>query len=167
MKRFRAKVHGDEIDFFVERLDAQSIKIIIDGKEQVLDVAKVGYHHYSVLDGQTSHDLRFHHDGKAWQAFLGGEHIYFELKDDKAIRRENSSGGLKEASGTITAPMPGKVVRVKVVSGQVVKAGEGVIVVEAMKMENEFKAAIDGVVKDVKVSEGDSVESGTVMIVIE
>ena len=63
--------------------------------------------------------------------------------------------------------MPGKVVRVLVTEGDAVVANQGVVVVEAMKMENELRAAKDGRVAVVKVEAGDSVESGRVMVVIE
>lgn len=174
MKLFKAKVGEQDIEFCVERGDGNQVVITSGDRKFSLNVVKVGYHHYSVMDGNISHDLRFYHDNNptagrqdAWQAFLGGEHVYFSLKDDKMIRREQSSGAFAGGGGTIVAPMPGKVARIKVKVGQTVKAGEGVVVVEAMKMENEFKSAIDGVVKEIKVAEGESVEGGAVLVVIE
>jgi biotin carboxyl carrier protein len=67
----------------------------------------------------------------------------------------------------VTAPMPGKVVRVLVAAGDEVKARQGLVVVEAMKMENELRAARDGRVKDVHVAEGALVESGRLLVVVE
>ena len=67
----------------------------------------------------------------------------------------------------IVAPMPGKVVRVLVKPGDEVKARQGLVVVEAMKMENELRAARDGRVRDVAVTEGQSVDAGTVLLVVE
>jgi biotin carboxyl carrier protein len=68
---------------------------------------------------------------------------------------------------SITAPMPGRVVRVFVAPGDEVAAGQGLVVVEAMKMENELRASKAGKVKEVNVSAGTSVEAGKVLIVIE
>lgn len=71
------------------------------------------------------------------------------------------------AAGTIQTQMPGAVVRVPVAVGDTVEEGQVVIVVEAMKMENEFKAPFDGVVAELPVSEGQAVESGATLVVIE
>jgi len=75
----------------------------------------------------------------------------------------------KKAGGParITAPMPGKLVRVLVEPGQDVAAGEGLVVVEAMKMENELRAPKAGRVKDVPVKEGQAVEAGALLVVVE
>jgi len=84
---------------------------------------------------------------------------------DLALRgREETGGG---AAGTLRAPMPGRVVKVLVSEGQAVKKGEGVVVVEAMKMQNELSAPHDGVVKSVRAREGDSVERGAELVTIE
>ena len=67
----------------------------------------------------------------------------------------------------VSAPMPGKIVRVAASAGQVVKAGECLLVMEAMKMENEIRSPRDGRVKDVLVKEGQAVESGALLILVE
>jgi biotin carboxyl carrier protein len=72
-----------------------------------------------------------------------------------------------ETAKTIVAPMPGLVVRVEVEVGQHVKAGQGVVVVEAMKMENELKAPGDGVIAEIRAKTGETVEKGAVLLVLE
>ena len=67
----------------------------------------------------------------------------------------------------LTSPMPGKVVKLLVGEGQEVEAGQGVIVVEAMKMENELKSAVAGKVKEIFVEEGQVVESGAKLLLVE
>jgi biotin carboxyl carrier protein len=81
--------------------------------------------------------------------------------------REMVGGAELESAKSITAPMPGLVLKVQVEEGQKVQAGQGVVVVEAMKMENELKASADGVVTKIEVSEGDTVDKGAVLVVIE
>jgi biotin carboxyl carrier protein len=84
-------------------------------------------------------------------------------------RRPRSSDTIAHAPGdqSVTAPMPGRVVRVLVATGDEVAAGQGVVVVEAMKMENELRAPKTGRVKDVNVAAGTSVDAGKVLVVIE
>lgn len=72
-----------------------------------------------------------------------------------------------EGRQSIVAPIPGRVVRVLVMPGDRVSAGQGVVVVEAMKMENELRSPKDGVVREVKAREGTAVEAGAVLAVIE
>jgi biotin carboxyl carrier protein len=83
-------------------------------------------------------------------------------------RRGARSSGTAAASGPqrIVAPMPGKVVRVPVAAGDTVRAGQPLVVVEAMKMENELRAGRDGTVADVQAREGMSVEAGTLLVVV-
>ena len=63
--------------------------------------------------------------------------------------------------------MPGKIVKVEVQAGEAVSEGQGIVIVEAMKMENEIPSPIDGVVTDIQVSEGDTVEAGAVLFMVE
>jgi biotin carboxyl carrier protein len=84
-------------------------------------------------------------------------------------RRRPSTDTVAHSDGdqSVTAPMPGRVVRVLVAAGDEVAAGQGVVVVEAMKMENELRSPKTGKVKDVNVSAGTSVDAGKVLVVIE
>jgi biotin carboxyl carrier protein len=83
--------------------------------------------------------------------------------------RFGRGGGASLAAGTqrVLAPMPGKVVKVLVKAGDEVKARQGLVVVEAMKMENELRSPKDGRVSDVLVAEGASVEAGRLLVVVE
>jgi biotin carboxyl carrier protein len=91
-------------------------------------------------------------DGHAW---------VFERVDDTAGGAGGGAG-----SGTVTAPMPGKVVKVLVAAGDAVTAGQPLVVVEAMKMETTLAAEIDGTVKTVNANAGDTVDAGAVLVEI-
>ena len=82
-------------------------------------------------------------------------------------RRGQESGAAAKGPQKIVAPMPGKVVKVLVQAGDLVAARQGVVVVEAMKMENELKAARAGTVKEVRAIEGATVEAGSVLVIVE
>jgi pyruvate carboxylase subunit B len=91
-----------------------------------------------------------------------------EVVDERTrALREMTGGHEVEAELTVTAPMPGLVVRLEVQLGDRVKAGQGVIIVEAMKMENELKAPGDGVVARIEVEPGQAVEKGSILLVLE
>jgi biotin carboxyl carrier protein len=78
-------------------------------------------------------------------------------------------GGAAAGDGPdhLVAVMPGKVVRILTQVGDIVRQRQALVVIEAMKMENELRAARDGIVKDVRVREGQSVEAGAVLVVVE
>lgn len=88
----------------------------------------------------------------------------FDPRQQRVSQSQFDHGG---GHGLIAAPMPGKVVEVKVAQGAAVKKGQAVVIVEAMKMQNELASPLDGVVKELVVKPGDTVESGQKMLVIE
>ena len=90
-----------------------------------------------------------------------------KIIDPKRLRSGQNSGGHHHGTAQIVAPMPGKVVRVQVAAGATVEKGAGVIVVEAMKMQNEMKAPRAGVVVSLNVQPGDTVNAGDVLAVLE
>jgi len=83
------------------------------------------------------------------------------------IRSLAGGGDQRRAAGVLKAPMPGLVVRVQVQPGEKVAAGDPLVVLEAMKMENELKAGAPGVVKSVRVAPGEAVEKGQVLVEFE
>ena len=103
-----------------------------------------------------------------WRLSLAGRRFAAEAVDERTRAIREMTGGADDAADkTILAPMPGLVLKVEVEVGQAVKAGQGVVVVEAMKMENELKAPADGVVASIAVQPGQTVDKGAVLIVLE
>jgi len=171
-KKYIATYNEKEIPIQIEHLEGDQIKITSGEKDWIVDVHQAGPHHYSVIQEGKSYDLRFFRKEDEIQAFLHGEHVYFQLQDERSharkARQQAAGGGTAiEGKAEIKAQMPGKVVMMKVKEGDDVEQGQGVVVVEAMKMENEIGAPKTGKVTAVKVAEGDSVETGTLMVVIE
>jgi biotin carboxyl carrier protein len=107
-------------------------------------------------------------EGRRWALGAAGERFEAEIQDDRSKQIEALTGrGRKEAvGGVIKAPMPGLVVRVEVTPGQAVEVGEGLVVVEAMKMENELRASHAGVVEQVHVKAGERVEKGAPLVTL-
>ena len=101
-----------------------------------------------------------------WRVTTDGQRLDSAVLDDRAlaVRAAARKSGATKGAGVLKAPMPGLVVRVLVAEGEQVPAGKGLVVVEAMKMENELKAAGAGTVKKIHVSPGDRVEKGAALI---
>jgi biotin carboxyl carrier protein len=107
--------------------------------------------------------------GGRWVFGVVGERVDVEVVDERTRQIEAVAGRrpVAAASGVVVAPMPGLVVRVQVVEGQHVEAGAALVVVEAMKMENELRAARAGVVRTIHVTIGQAVEKGALLVTME
>ena len=97
----------------------------------------------------------------------GDHQLEIAVSDPKRLRGSAGSGASTEGVAEIKTAMPGKLVRILVEPGAEIKQGEGVLVVEAMKMQNEMKSPKDGVVKEIRFSEGSTVNAGDIQAVIE
>jgi biotin carboxyl carrier protein len=104
-----------------------------------------------------------------WAITRRGERTEIEVIDERTrhIRSLTGTGDRPRGPAALKAPMPGLVVRVQVEAGQSVAAGAGVVVLEAMKMENELRAATAGIVRTVRVRAGEAVEKGQVLVEFE
>jgi len=105
--------------------------------------------------------------GDAYSARVGTAELEIALTDPKRLRGSAADADAIGGKAEIKTAMPGKVVRILVANGDAVEKGDGVIVVEAMKMQNEMKSPKDGVVSEIRVAESDTVSAGDVLIVIE
>lgn len=104
-----------------------------------------------------------------WAVTRGGERWETEVLDERARHIRSLTGGGSQGRGpaALKAPMPGLVVRVQVEAGATVAVGSGVVVLEAMKMENELRAASAATVRTVRVKPGEAVEKGQVLVEFE
>ena len=117
---------------------------------------------YSVLVDGASHEVRV----DAGQVTVGNRRFDYQVDDPRQWKRSGDAAG-GQGRAAILAPMPGKVVRILVAVDDEVEAGQGIIVVEAMKMQNEMKAPRAGRVAAIQVRENDSVVAGAIMAVID
>jgi biotin carboxyl carrier protein len=149
--------------------DGNAWRVTIDGRVWRASMVRAG-DRWSLLLAAGSYDVMFEPAaGGAWQVHVNGQVVPAGLRTS-AQRRRGVPGGQGAAGASdsqVLAPMPGRVVKVLVTPGMAVEARQGVIVVEAMKMENELRAPRDGKVRDVNVAEGQSVEAGSVLLVVE
>lgn len=119
-----------------------------------------------VIDGRPT-ELGLERDGAGrWVVTVLGERWEAEVVDERTrhIRTLTGNAGANRGTPPLRAPMPGLVLRVLAEPGQTVSAGVGVVVLEAMKMENELRATVGSVVRTVKVKAGEVVEKGQVLV---
>lgn len=153
---------------FVVELDRSSgtLHARIDGREVAVDAAFYSPRELGLLIAGAHYDAEVlpSHGGDSAEVFLGGSAVRAEF----GARGSNGVGSRprRDASGLVTAPMPGKVVALLVEEGDAVLVGQGVVVVEAMKMENEIQPAFAGHVKKIHVQPGQVVESGALLLEI-
>ena len=169
---FDVELGGRRRHVAVEPMGGTRFRVTIDGQPRVVDAVRAGARALSlILDGDAGPS----HEAHVVAGAAPGERLVW-LDGGTAVvtvdgRRGSSSAemGPGRAPGiqSVRAPMPGRIVRILVAAGDEVAPRQPVAVIEAMKMENELRSSKAGVVKDVLVTEGASVEAGRVLIVIE
>ena len=160
-----------EVGGAARHIDSRGAQLLLDGRIIDVDAVRAG-HAWSMLLGRRSYevsvvergpgDLIVHVNGRA-VAVRGGFRRF-------GSRRAQGVAGIgAEAKGAqrVVAPMPGRITRVLVKAGDTVAARQGLVVVEAMKMENELRSPRAGIVGEVRATEGALVEANAVLIVIE
>jgi biotin carboxyl carrier protein len=139
----------------------------LDGREFLLDVVSLQAGELSLLLDGKSYEVKQENAGPEAAVVVGQERFAVAVRDPRSFRSRRRAGGDERGPRKITAPMPGKVVRLLAEVGAHVEAGQSVIVIEAMKMQNELKAPKTGVVKKINVAEGAAVEAGQSLAEVE
>jgi len=142
----------------------------IDDRRYELDVHESGPNSYLLISNGRVIDCRVEgrpESGKPVAVIVGTTHCAVTLTDPKRLSSSASATGHGDDAARIMAPMPGKIVRVLVGVGSQVEVGDGIIVVEAMKMQNEMKSPKSGTVIALNVQTGATVNGGDVLAVIE
>ena len=145
-EHWKASIDGQPVDADVEEIDPHSVSVLLDGQSYTVQITQTPD---GLLKLQT-----------ALQEFTA------EVADPRAWRGRRHGGAEVQGQQQVAAPMPGKVVRVLVGVGDKVEAGQGLIVVEAMKMQNEIRSPKTGTVERLSAKEGQAVTSGEVLCVI-
>jgi biotin carboxyl carrier protein len=151
-------------------IDVAGGSVIVDGETLEAHAAAIpGTPLVQLLLGKDSWTVACQQlDARRWALGAVGERVEVDVQDDRSKQIEALTGqGRKVAAGgVVKAPMPGLVVRVEVTQGEVVEVGKGLVVVEAMKMENELRATHQGVVEQIHVKAGDRVEKGAALVTL-
>ncbi len=137
-----------------------------DGRQHEASLVEVEPGIFSVLLNGNSHEVKVVTGPDGYYVDLEGLRSVVEVRDPRAVTR-GRRGGLGEGRQIVSAPMPGKVIRVLVEEGDTVEAGAGLVVVEAMKMQNELKAPKAGTIVSLKAEPGATVAMGDMLVAIE
>jgi biotin carboxyl carrier protein len=165
--RYQAIVDGAEHELEVQELDPNTLRVKLGDKSFDVDLRKTHDRSYLAMVGNRIFDFSINNDGDDL-VMISRRGVNRVTLIDKSRRRLRASGE-RVISGRVElkAMMPGRVVNLLVKAGDDVTADQGVLVVEAMKMENELKSPKAGKVIEVRVSVGQAVEKGEILAVIE
>jgi biotin carboxyl carrier protein len=144
--------------------------VTVDGRTRQVDAARIDAHTLSLLvDTVWSKEVSIAADpvGGQLAVHVGATPVTVTLNGRRRWGRKDEGAGAVSGPQRLVAPMPGKVVRVLVKRGDLVTARQPVVVVEAMKMENELRASREGTVTEIHVREGMSVDAGALLLVIQ
>jgi biotin carboxyl carrier protein len=158
---FDATVDGRTLRVEVRGKDGR-YTVGLDGTPFEVEVAAAGPHLSSLIVDGESHEVGLARRPGGVDVVLAGEAVAVDLTAGAASVPPRRAHG----PARLVSPMPGRVVRVLCAPGGEVAAGQGLLVVEAMKMENEIRAPRAGVVGEVAVREGQAVEAGALLVVV-
>ncbi len=138
----------------------------LDGREMEVDAVLARPNVLSLRIGNLAYEVKCERVGSDTHILVGSQRFAPEVRDPRSLRGRARAGD-EQGPKRLMAPMPGKVVRVLLSAGAEVEAGTGVIVVEAMKMQNEVKSPKKGTLQKILVSEGAAVNAGDVLAIVE
>jgi biotin carboxyl carrier protein len=139
----------------------------IDGSLFPIDSVLVRTNELSLLIDGISYDVKRENTQQETHLWVGSAKYQAEVRDPRSLQSQRKAAGDAGGAKKILAPMPGKIVRVLVKEHDSVEAGQGVVVVEAMKMQNELKSPKQGTVQKILVARGASVNAGDLLLIVE
>jgi biotin carboxyl carrier protein len=168
--RYFAKLQGQKeaVPVDIEPLGNNQFKLTHNGRTLTVDALTLGHGTVSLLMDGHSYGVEFDTEGDDVLVLVRGQVTRVDVADERRLRMRAAQGSFSaEGRQLISAPMPGKVVKVLVKVGDEVKEGQGLVVVEAMKMENELKSPKAGKVVELFAKEGTTVENNAKLVVVE
>ncbi|MBS1851290.1 MAG: hypothetical protein JST79_10290 [Acidobacteria bacterium] len=139
----------------------------LDGEEVAVDAVLARPNVVSLLIAGKAYEIKRERSADGLHLWVGSTRYTAEVRDPRSLQGRKARSGADHGPKKVIAPMPGKVVRILVQEKAEVKAGQGILVVEAMKMQNEIKSPKNGVLQRLMVSEGASLNAGDVLAIVE
>ena len=152
----------------IEEVGKSLYRVAVDGSEFLVDGKKTGVTNYSLIVDNRSFEVDVDISEDEYRVLVDGRSYHINLLDERRMRLGGLQSGIQlQGRQQVSVPMPGRVIAVLVSEGDKVERGQGLVIVEAMKMENEVPCPINGEVKEVKVQTGDALEAGAILVVVE
>ena len=165
--KLAAQVGGTTRNVELEQNETGSVTVQLDDKTVQLDARRVEPDVWSLIIDGESYEATVQPLKDKLRVTLRGASWEIDVYDPRRQRSAASSSAAVEGTQVISSPMPGRVVCIEVAVGDKVEAGQGIVIVEAMKMENELTAEGPGTVKEIQCEAGQAVEDGQTLVVIE
>jgi biotin carboxyl carrier protein len=166
MTRWVAMVDGQPTPVEVDGRDGR-YRIVVGARTLEVDARRTADGQWSLLIDGVSHVADVAPAGRGTRVDIDGSTYVVEVEEHaRHVIRTRGAAGEGAGTQTVTAPLPGKVTHVAVAPGDRVERGDTLVVIEAMKMENEFRATAAGTVAEVRVAPGQAVNAGDVLAVI-
>ncbi|MGC2162335.1 MAG: biotin/lipoyl-containing protein [Silvibacterium sp.] len=140
---------------------------IVDGELVAVEAQMLRPGVLSLVAGGRAWRVVLEDDANEPAVHIGGERIPYRIDDPRSLKARRAHSAGTDGPKTIKASMPGRVVRVLAQKGEAVEAHQGVVVIEAMKMQNELKSPKAGKVAELRVAPGDTVAAGDVLAIVE
>ena len=168
MKTYNVVLDGAAAEVGIQPLSGGRYQVVIDGTTYDVDARTVGADFLSLIVDNRTRDLALSPNGGVWELHGKDRRHHLLISDGrrKAWRRSGAGSG-PAGPAVVKAAMPGKIVQVEVKEGDRVAPGSGLLIIEAMKMENEIRSEGTGIVRAIRVKPGDAVERDAVLIEID
>ena len=153
------------VEFTPPANGSSRVQFAVDGRPVDACAVRLSRNAYSILLGGRSVEITVEDTASGLQVRASGREYQVDVIDPRSWRRGHGAGIELEGRQKLVAPMPGKIVRVLVAEGQQVCAGEGLLVIEAMKMQNEIRSPKSGAVEKL-AREGQTVNAGEVLAIV-
>jgi biotin carboxyl carrier protein len=165
---FIAKLGEQSYTVEIEESSKSVYRVSVDGHVFVVDGKKTGRTNFSLIVDNRSFEIEVDNSEDEYRVLVDGRNYHINLLDERRVRiGGDSTGAALQGRQKVSVPMPGKIIAILVAEGDTVEKGQGLVIVEAMKMENEVHSPIAGEVKEIKVKPGDTVEGGAVLLIVE
>jgi len=163
--KYEVEIKGARVNVELDRR-TERVRAVVDNREYEFELVSSEEGSYTLLIGDRVYEARVWATApNSFRVDVGGKSFPTKLVD-RRLRRTAADQGT-EGRQNLVAPMPGKVVQILLAPGDHVNAGQGVVVVEAMKMQNEIKSPKEGVISEIRVSEGSAVNANQILAVVE
>jgi len=168
LMKYTAILNGKERKIEIQQIDTHTFHVVVDKIPHEIDARICSPDLISILIDDHSYDVSFSYDKDHYELNFWNQYFDIQILDERKMRMRNIRSNLaRSGPEIIKTSMPGKVVKVLVKKGDVVDPGTGIIIVEAMKMENEFQCLNPGTVSTIHVKAGQTVESDAVLVEIQ